>query len=141
LLFEAVTDLPVCLMEGGWITAVKTGASTAVTAKYLARTDSKTGCIFGAGRQGRSYLEGLSQILDLAEARIVDALPEAAAQYAKEMSARPRVRRRDHPLYRPGHLGRIRGDLAARLSQSGRTGVGSPAACILGQVTYSVTFG
>jgi len=32
LLFDAETGLPVCLMEGGWVTALKTGASTAVTA-------------------------------------------------------------------------------------------------------------
>lgn len=88
LLFEAGTGLPVCLMEGGHITAVKTGASTAVTAKYLARADSKTVCIFGAGQQGRTHLEGLAQVFDLAEARIVDVLPEAAARYAEEMSAK-----------------------------------------------------
>ena len=41
LLFDAQTGLPTCIMEGNWITALKTGASTAVTAKYLARPDSK----------------------------------------------------------------------------------------------------
>jgi ornithine cyclodeaminase/alanine dehydrogenase-like protein (mu-crystallin family) len=88
LLFEADTGLPACLMEGGWITATKTGASTAVTAEYLARADSKVACIFGAGQQGRTHLEGLSQVFDLAEARIVDAMPDAAAQYAEEMGAK-----------------------------------------------------
>jgi len=88
LLFEADTGLPVCLMEGGWITATKTGASTAVTAEYLACADSRVACIFGAGQQGRTHLEGLAQVFDLAEARIVDAMPDAAAQYAEEMGAR-----------------------------------------------------
>ena len=88
LLFEATTGLPVCLLEGGWITATKTGASTAVTAKYLARADSKVVCIFGAGQQGRTHLAGLTQVFDLAEARIVDAMPEVAARYAEEMSAK-----------------------------------------------------
>lgn len=45
-------------------------------------------CIFGAGQQGRSHLEGLVQVFDLAEARIVDAVPEAAVRYAEEMSAK-----------------------------------------------------
>jgi len=88
LLFEAATGLPVCLMEGSWITATKTGASTAVTAEYLARAGSRVVCIFGAGQQGRTHLEGLAQVFDLAEARIVDAIPEVAARYAEEMSAR-----------------------------------------------------
>ena len=88
LLFQANTGLPVCLMEGNWITAIKTGASTAVTAKHLARADSQVACIFGAGQQGRTHLEGLAQVFDLKEARIVDALPEAATRYAQELSAR-----------------------------------------------------
>ena len=39
LLFDAETGLPVCLMEGGYVTAFKTGASSAVTAAYLARPE------------------------------------------------------------------------------------------------------
>jgi ornithine cyclodeaminase len=88
LLFEAATGLPVCLMEGGSITAIKTGASTAVTAEYLACASSKVVCIFGAGQQGRTHLEGLAHVFDLAEARIVDAVPEAADRYVEEMGAR-----------------------------------------------------
>lgn len=85
LLFEAATGLLVCHMEANWVTTLKTGASTAITAKHLARADSKIATIFGAGGQGRSHLLGLAEVFELEEVRIVDVIPEAASQYAAEM--------------------------------------------------------
>lgn len=85
LLFDAQTGLPTCIMEGNWITALKTGASTAVTAKYLARPDSKVATIFGAGGLGRMHLLGLAEVFHLEEVRVVDVIPDAAEQFAAEM--------------------------------------------------------
>jgi ornithine cyclodeaminase/alanine dehydrogenase-like protein (mu-crystallin family) len=87
LLFDAETGLPVCLMEAGWVTALKTGASTAVTASYLARPDARTVLIFGAGTLGRMHLRALSHRFQLGRAWIVDRLPEAAARYAAELGS------------------------------------------------------
>jgi len=85
LLFDAETGLPVCLMEGGWVTALKTGASTAVTAVYLARSDSATVTIFGAGMLGRTHLRALTYRFPLGHAYVVDILPQAAETYAAEL--------------------------------------------------------
>jgi len=85
LLFEAATGFLVCHMEANWVTTLKTGASTAITAKHLARADSKIATIFGAGGQGRSHLLGLAEVFELEEVRIVDVIPEAASRYAAEM--------------------------------------------------------
>jgi ornithine cyclodeaminase len=85
LLFDAQTGLPTCIMEGNWITALKTGASTAVTAKYLARPGSKVATIFGAGGLGRMHLLGLAEVFHLEEVRVVDVIPDAAEQFAAEM--------------------------------------------------------
>jgi ornithine cyclodeaminase/alanine dehydrogenase-like protein (mu-crystallin family) len=85
LLFDAETGLPVCLMEGGWVTALKTGASTAVTAAYLACSDSATATIFGAGMLGRTHLRALPHRFPLRHAYIVDILPQAAEAYAAEL--------------------------------------------------------
>jgi len=87
LLFDAETGLPVCLMEAGWVTALKTGASTAVTASYLARPEARTLLIFGAGTLGRMHLRAIRHRFDLQRAWIVDILPEAAAAYASELGA------------------------------------------------------
>ena len=86
MLFDSITGLPACFMEANWITAMKTGASTAVTAKYLARTDSKVLTIFGAGGLGRTHLSCFNEVFDLDEVRVVDLIPDTAEKYASEMS-------------------------------------------------------
>ncbi len=85
LLFDAQTGLPVCFMEAEWITALKTGASTTVTAQWLARPGADTVTIFGAGTQGRMHLRGLATRFDLRRIFVVDIRPEAARQYAAEL--------------------------------------------------------
>jgi ornithine cyclodeaminase len=86
MLFDAGTGLPACFMEANWITAMKTGASTAVTAKYLSHADSRVLTIFGAGRLGRTHLSCFNEVFDLDEVRVVDLIPEAAEIFAGEMS-------------------------------------------------------
>jgi len=85
LLFDAQTGLPACLMDGGWVTALKTGASSAVTTAYLARPDAVTVTIFGAGTLGRMHLRALTHRFSLRRAYIVDILPRAARAYVAEL--------------------------------------------------------
>src|ERR1019366_3316198 len=59
ILNDPETGVPVALMDCTWITAQRTGAATAVAAKYLARPESSTVGILGCGVQGRSNLEAL----------------------------------------------------------------------------------
>ena len=87
ILFDANTGLPACIMEANWITAMKTGASTAVTAKYLSHSDSRVLTIFGAGGLGKTHLSCFNEVFDLDEVRVVDIIPEAAESFASEMSA------------------------------------------------------
>ena len=87
LLFDARTGLPVCYMEGEYVTALKTGASTTVTAAWLAREGADTVTIFGAGMLGRMHLRGLATRFRLARAFVVDIVPETAEAYAREMAA------------------------------------------------------
>jgi ornithine cyclodeaminase/alanine dehydrogenase-like protein (mu-crystallin family) len=91
LLFDAETGLPVCLMEAAWITALKTGASTAVTAARLARADSDVVTIFGAGTLGRMHLRALSQSFALRKAYVVDILPDVAQAYAAQLGTELRL--------------------------------------------------
>jgi ornithine cyclodeaminase len=72
-------------MEAGWVTALKTGASTTVTAATLARPDAATVTIFGAGQLGRMHLQALSQRFDLQRAIVLDIVPEEAEGYAAEL--------------------------------------------------------
>jgi ornithine cyclodeaminase/alanine dehydrogenase-like protein (mu-crystallin family) len=86
LLFDAQTGLPVCLMDGGWITALKTGASTAVTAASLAHPDAAVVAIFGAGTLGRMHLRALAHCFSLNHAHIIDIVPQVADAYAAQLA-------------------------------------------------------
>ena len=106
LLFAADTGLPVCVMEASWATALKTGASTTVTAEVLARHDARTVAIFGAGQLGRMHLRSLRHRFDLQQAYVIDIVPEAAGAYAKELE--PEVGFPVHPAALEEREGAVR---------------------------------
>lgn len=85
LLFDAETGLPACLMQAGWVTALKTGASTTITAAYLARSHAETVTVFGAGTLGRLHLRALRHRFQLRQAFVVDILPHVAQKVAAEL--------------------------------------------------------
>ncbi len=79
------TGLPLSVMDCVWITAMRTGAATALAAKYLARPDSATVGILGCGVQGRTNLLALKELFPLTSARAYDIHPERTEAYATEM--------------------------------------------------------
>jgi ornithine cyclodeaminase len=85
ILLDAETGLPACLMEASWVTGLKTAASTAVTTAYLARPESETVTIFGAGTLGRLHLLALAERFKLKQAYYVDIKPEVAEACAAEL--------------------------------------------------------
>ena len=52
-------------MDSGSITALRTGAATAVAAKYLARPESRDATVVGCGVQGEIQLAALAAVLPL----------------------------------------------------------------------------
>jgi ornithine cyclodeaminase/alanine dehydrogenase len=86
ILNDPETGFPLAVMDCTWITAKRTGAATAVAAKYLARPDSSSVGIVACGVQGRSNLEALSCVFPLKAVKAYDIRPEVARAYAEEMS-------------------------------------------------------
>jgi ornithine cyclodeaminase/alanine dehydrogenase-like protein (mu-crystallin family) len=84
VLNDPETGLPLAVMDCTWITAKRTGAATAVAAKYLARPDSRTLGILGCGVQGRSNLEALKALFPLERVLAYDTSPAASRLYADE---------------------------------------------------------
>lgn len=80
------TGVPLAVMDCVWITAKRTGAATAVAAKYLARPDSEVAGILGCGVQGRSNLEALHVLFPLKRVLAYDVDPDAQRRYVREMS-------------------------------------------------------
>ena len=60
ILMDIETQQPMGIIDASFVTFIRTGAAGAIGAKYLARADSKTVAIVGAGSQGKSQLLGLS---------------------------------------------------------------------------------
>jgi ornithine cyclodeaminase/alanine dehydrogenase-like protein (mu-crystallin family) len=82
--FDAETGEPSAVMDGTHITAVRTGGGSAVSARALAREDSKVLAILGAGVQGRSHLDAVGRVRDFEEVRIASRNPEHARAFAAE---------------------------------------------------------
>ena len=85
ILNEARTGEVLAIMDGSYITDIRTGASAGVAARYLARKDSKVVAIIGAGVQGKMNARAICEEMPIEEIRIVDIRPEAAEAYAEEM--------------------------------------------------------
>ena len=86
LLTEAERGTPLALMDSAEITALRTGAATAVAARHLAHPEAAVVTVCGCGRQGRLQLCALATVLPLTRAYAVDRDSARAAGFAKEMS-------------------------------------------------------
>jgi alanine dehydrogenase len=88
LLCDGENGFPLALLDSIEITIRRTGAATAVAAKYLAREDARAVTICGCGNQGRIQLEALSRVRALETVHAFDLDPERAAEFAREMSSK-----------------------------------------------------
>ena len=87
ILNDPETGLPMAVMDATWITAQRTGAATALAAKYLARAESSSVGILACGVQGRSNLEALACLFKITKVKAFDSHPEIAQRFAREMTA------------------------------------------------------
>ena len=86
ILNDPETGLPLSVMDCIWITAMRTGAATAVAAKYMADMESSTVGILGCGVQGRTNLKALKIMMpELKDVKAYDISEDAVNRYAEEM--------------------------------------------------------
>lgn len=64
-MLDSVTGLPVAVLDGNWITEVRTAGLSALAAKYMANPNAKTIGFVGCGAQARSHLDAFSDLFDL----------------------------------------------------------------------------
>jgi alanine dehydrogenase len=86
VLCDATDGRPLAVLDSTEITAVRTGAATAVAARHLARPESAAVTVVGCGIQGRVQLLALARVLPLRRAFAVDADDAAAARFASLMA-------------------------------------------------------
>jgi ornithine cyclodeaminase/alanine dehydrogenase-like protein (mu-crystallin family) len=87
VLCEADTGVPLAVLDSGEVTALRTGAATAVAARRLARPGSRVATIVGCGVQGRVQLRALRAVLPLARVFAVDVDRARARALADEAGA------------------------------------------------------
>jgi ornithine cyclodeaminase/alanine dehydrogenase-like protein (mu-crystallin family) len=88
-LFDEETGRPLALMDGTHITAVRTAAASALSARLLARPESSVLAILGAGVQGHSHLQAVLGVASFHEVRVASRSPDHALALA---SISPRAR-------------------------------------------------
>jgi len=85
---DAATGRPAAVMDGTYLTALRTGAVSGAATDLLSREDAQVAAVFGAGAQGRTQLEAVCAVRSIREAWVYDVVSEQAADYASEMSQR-----------------------------------------------------
>jgi len=85
VLCNAENGLALAVMDSIEITIQRTGAATAVAAKYLARKESKSLTVCGCGNQGRISVQALSKVFPIETVFAFDIDSDKAAKFAEEM--------------------------------------------------------
>jgi alanine dehydrogenase len=91
LLFDAENGAPLAVMDSMEITILRTGAATAVAAKYLARADARILTIAGCGNQGRVQLRAIARVRPIQRVFAFDIDPTQAERFAREVAAELRI--------------------------------------------------
>src|SRR5438045_3980710 len=83
-LFDPKTGQPLALMDGRYITEMRTAAVSAVATDVLASRDAKVLTLLGAGVQAQAHLEVLPHVRQFEEIRVWNHRPEKAERFAEE---------------------------------------------------------
>jgi ornithine cyclodeaminase len=86
LCFDAGTGQPVALLDGAYLTAVRTAAGSALATRLLARPGSRRAAIIGTGVQARAHARALDRSAGLAEIVLAGRDPARAHALAAELS-------------------------------------------------------
>lgn len=68
-LLDSRSGLPLAVLDGNWVTAMRTAGLSAVAAKRLARPDASVAAFIGCGVQAHSHLQALAALFPLTEIR------------------------------------------------------------------------
>ncbi len=86
ILLDHKTGEPLCLMDGSYITAIRTAAASGLAAKYLAREDSTTIGIIGAGVQAETQVLAMMQIRPIKRILVYDIISDKIKSFISSLS-------------------------------------------------------
>jgi len=82
-LFDPETGFPISVMDGTWITDMRTGAAAGVGTKYLAKKDSTKLGVIGAGKQAFTQLMAIKEVMDIESANVFCRTCSSRENFAK----------------------------------------------------------
>jgi ornithine cyclodeaminase len=88
MVLDSVTGRPQALLEGGALTAIRTGAASGAATDLLARPDAASVLIVGSGVQARTQLEAVCTVRDIRDVRIVSLDHQQAEEFVIELAGR-----------------------------------------------------
>lgn len=88
VLFDAETQAPEAVLDGGALTALRTAAVSGLATRHLAREDATRLVVFGAGVQARAHLEAMCAVRPVTELVVVSRSPGPAASLVEEGALR-----------------------------------------------------
>lgn len=89
LLQNATTGEPIALLEGTYLTALRTGAATGAATDLLARHDATRLCLFGTGGQAPTQLEGVCAVRRIEAVWVCSRTTEKAQSFIEHVQALP----------------------------------------------------
>ncbi len=84
ILNDPKTGLPLAVLEGTFITNLRTGAAGGIAAKYLARKDSSRIALIGCGAQAQTQLMALNEIFNIKTVFIYDCIKNQTAIFSRK---------------------------------------------------------
>ncbi|MCP8323234.1 MAG: alanine dehydrogenase [Candidatus Methylarchaceae archaeon HK02M2] len=86
ILIDPKTGYPLAIMDGTYMTGLRTGAAGGIAAKYLSKKDVEIIGIIGAGRQARTQLMALMSLYKIDEVKVYDISKTNRDLFVKEAS-------------------------------------------------------
>jgi ornithine cyclodeaminase len=87
VLFDPDSGAPVCILHAGEITAIRTGAASAVATDALARADANRLALLGYGEQAHTHACAISKVRELSAITVWGRSPERAQAFAASIGA------------------------------------------------------
>lgn len=85
LLFDSTTGEPRCLIDGEFLTALRTGAGSGLATDLLADPAASHLVVFGTGRQATSQVEAVVAVRSIETVTVVSRSPESAGEFCDSL--------------------------------------------------------
>jgi len=87
MVIDSVTGEILSIMDGGYITALRTGAASGLATRLLAGKNAHTMALFGCGAQGKTQVEAIRCVRDIKKVLVFDKNRTRATRFIEELQA------------------------------------------------------